>query len=210
MSRHGGDLRSLTCPVCGDRVLRPAHVRSCSRECANIGRRKKRSYECISCRREFSGVTFGSTTGRLCPECKVASGGQRLETRTCPVCGRIVTRQSRYRACSRSCGNRLAWGPRKRWPDRRSAMMGKMAARRMRMAGTDGTIMPINREVVARRDRYLCGICGDAVDMSVRHPDPRSPSVDHIHPLACGGEHTYVNVRLSHLGCNVRRGTRAV
>jgi 5-methylcytosine-specific restriction endonuclease McrA len=38
-----------------------------------------------------------------------------------------------------------------------------------------------------------------------RFPDPLSPSLDHVVPLARGGEHTYGNVRTACLGCNVRK-----
>jgi 5-methylcytosine-specific restriction endonuclease McrA len=53
--------------------------------------------------------------------------------------------------------------------------------------------------VVLERDDGLCGICGDDVD-------PMRFHVDHIVPLARGGEHTYANVQTAHPTCNVRKG----
>jgi hypothetical protein len=66
----------------------------------------------------------------------------------------------------------------------------------------------IDRAVVGARDRWRCGICHHDVDQSVRYPDPMSPSLDHVVPLSVGGSHTYMNVRISHLSCNVGRGNR--
>lgn len=34
-------------------------------------------------------------------------------------------------------------------------------------------------------------------------------TLDHIHPLALGGSHTYDNVKAAHYGCNSQRGDRA-
>lgn len=60
------------------------------------------------------------------------------------------------------------------------------------------------------RDFGWCGICGEAVDPSLRYPDPKSASVDHIKPLNKGGEDTRNNVQLAHLGCNAAKGDKYV
>jgi hypothetical protein len=61
---------------------------------------------------------------------------------------------------------------------------------------------------LALRDGLDCGICGEAVDMSLKHPDRMSPSVDHIVPVACGGDNDESNLQLSHLVCNVTKQAR--
>lgn len=66
----------------------------------------------------------------------------------------------------------------------------------------------ISRTTVGIRDQWQCGICHHHVDRSLRYPDPMSPSLDHVVPLSDGGSHTYANVRISHLTCNVSRGNR--
>jgi 5-methylcytosine-specific restriction endonuclease McrA len=50
-----------------------------------------------------------------------------------------------------------------------------------------------------------CGICGRAIDYSLTKPDPGSFTVDHIRPIARGGEDVPDNYRPAHLGCNSRR-----
>lgn len=67
----------------------------------------------------------------------------------------------------------------------------------------------IDPAVVAERDGHRCHLCGDKVDGRIKWPHPKSGSVDHIVPLAHGGEHTYANVALAHLGCNLSKGARA-
>lgn len=51
---------------------------------------------------------------------------------------------------------------------------------------------------VFERDGWVCGICGEAIARGEQ-------SLDHVIPLARGGEHSYANVQASHLRCNVRK-----
>lgn len=55
--------------------------------------------------------------------------------------------------------------------------------------------------VVLERDDGICGICG-------RDVDPRHFDIDHVIPLARGGEHSYRNVQVAHRRCNQRKGAR--
>lgn len=60
-------------------------------------------------------------------------------------------------------------------------------------------VVPVNREIVARRDGWICGICGKPVTRATW-------SLDHVVPLSKGGAHTYANVVLAHRSCNSKRG----
>ena len=66
----------------------------------------------------------------------------------------------------------------------------------------------------ARRDKHRrrvaqgrpdCALCGQIIDYSLRHPHPDSYSVDHIIPVARGGEDTYENKQAAHLRCNISK-----
>jgi 5-methylcytosine-specific restriction endonuclease McrA len=57
------------------------------------------------------------------------------------------------------------------------------------------------RSVVFRRDAGICGICGLVVD-------PDNWHLDHVIPLAQGGEHSYVNTQVSHPACNIKKGAK--
>jgi 5-methylcytosine-specific restriction endonuclease McrA len=58
---------------------------------------------------------------------------------------------------------------------------------------------------IAVRDKFTCGICRGRVDMDAKAPHPKSPSIDHVWPLARGGDDTRANVQLSHWLCNVAK-----
>jgi 5-methylcytosine-specific restriction endonuclease McrA len=55
--------------------------------------------------------------------------------------------------------------------------------------------------VVLERHDGACGICGGDVD-------PFDFHVDHIVPLARGGEHSYRNTQPAHPVCNLRKGVK--
>jgi 5-methylcytosine-specific restriction endonuclease McrA len=63
---------------------------------------------------------------------------------------------------------------------------------------------------IARRDRYTCGLCHKRVAMKQQMPHPRSPVVDHIMPIARGGDDTKANVWLAHWYCNAVKGARLI
>ena len=49
----------------------------------------------------------------------------------------------------------------------------------------------------------VCGICGRPVDFGKKFPDPWSATVDHIIPIAKGGDPANLeNMQLAHLACN--------
>jgi 5-methylcytosine-specific restriction endonuclease McrA len=79
-------------------------------------------------------------------------------------------------------------------------------ARRARKKGA--FVEPVDHTVIYERDGWTCHICGEPVDRQLAYPDPMSVSLDHVIPLAKGGEHSYVNCATSHLRCNSRKGTK--
>lgn len=62
--------------------------------------------------------------------------------------------------------------------------------------------------VLALRDGTNCGICGETVDLDRKHPDPFSPSVDHVIPRARGGTDEASNLQVAHLTCNQKKQAR--
>jgi 5-methylcytosine-specific restriction endonuclease McrA len=68
-----------------------------------------------------------------------------------------------------------------------------------------------NRGTTTQRDRDrrriaraqpACHICGDPIDYSLPHLDPRAYVVDHVIPLNRGGPDTLANKAASHRECN--------
>ncbi len=102
------------------------------------------------------------------------------------------------RYCKGCCKvNRALEGVRKR--DRSS----KMSYRQRHRAGVLGVECDdtINLVGVYKAAFGLCCICKVWVQ-------PRHASMDHIHPLSKGGTHTWDNVQLVHLRCNLRKGAK--
>lgn len=134
----------------------------------------------------------------------------------CRVCGSLlVDLRSSIRLCrSRACilAHRAArqrdYQP--RWD---STAAGK-ASRQRRTARRRAAKRLVRRVEYERldifeRDRWTCQLCGEPVRRTLQHPDPRSASIDHILPLAMGGEDVPWNVQLAHLGCNSSKRDRA-
>lgn len=55
----------------------------------------------------------------------------------------------------------------------------------------------------------VCGICGKPVDFTAKYPDPLSPCIDHIIPIARGGHPSAMeNLQLAHWTCNRQKSDK--
>src|SRR5208337_5360237 len=61
---------------------------------------------------------------------------------------------------------------------------------------------------VFERDNGICQVCKTLAPRELRgNPRaPLAPSLGHIVALSRGGDHTYENVQIEHLGCNLFKG----
>lgn len=73
------------------------------------------------------------------------------------------------------------------------------ARRRARRRGA--YVERVDPEAVWERDSGVCGICGEPADVADWH-------LDHVIPLAAGGEHSHANVQVSHPACNRSKGAK--
>ena len=147
------------------------------------------SYECKRAWHKDHGV-WQYQPARHFPACRVTSRPTvRLWIQgACPECGKAeVRRDIGVGYCSRKCVVRSA----KR---RRRA--------RLRAARIDN----INLYELGQRDDWCCGICGEVVDATLEVPEFGAPTVDHVTPLAKGGNHSYANTQLAHFICNSLKG----
>lgn len=62
----------------------------------------------------------------------------------------------------------------------------------------------LSLDTIYARDGGRCGICGGRVERYA--VGQWAPQLDHIVPIARGGEHSARNLQLSHAICNQRKG----
>lgn len=140
---------------------------------------------CPKCDRELPLDAFYTNKAArdgYCPYCKECSNAYAVERqRKDPA--KLNARHKAWR-----CKN----------PEK-AAAHGRKAASARRARIRDAFVEHVDPLVVFQRDEGVCGICTEPVDRG-------EFDVDHIVPLAEGGEHSYANVRLSHVNCNRSRG----
>lgn len=61
---------------------------------------------------------------------------------------------------------------------------------------------PYTLAEIAARDRNVCQLCRRRVAMTKQVPHPKAPTIDHVLPIAAGGDDTRANVQLAHFECN--------
>ena len=89
-------------------------------------------------------------------------------------------------------------------PERANAHWRKDRARR-RAIERGAQAEDFTHEEIFDRDNWRCGLCGQQIAKNDSYPNPRSASLDHIVPLAEGGQHTRPNVQAAHLTCNLSK-----
>lgn len=116
----------------------------------------------------------------------------------CPVCG-TITQRRKY--CSIECAKKA---------DNKRRDFNRRMKLSMARVDTDITV-----EGLYRRDNGICYLCGkrcDYEDYTVIDGNFIAgdwyPSVDHVIPLAKGGEHSWNNVMLAHRLCNSKKSDK--
>jgi len=137
----------------------------------------------------------------------------------CPACGVGFARKDAA-TCSRVCGQRLRsehcldCGAPTLTQSLRCSVCAPLARRDLnrrknsKRRGINSANRPARLAEVAIRDGGRCHLCRKLVNLSLKAPDRRSPTLDHLIPVADGGSDESENLRLAHFGCNSRRGTR--
>lgn len=121
----------------------------------------------------------------------------------CVACGKEFTSTRRgVKYCSKHCRNRLHWK--------------NNELRRERNIKANGLIdKDITLDKLYARDKGVCHICGkqcnykDFVVVDNTFIVGRDyPSIDHIKPISKGGNHSWGNVKLAHIGCNSKKNNK--
>jgi len=86
----------------------------------------------------------------------------------------------------------------------------KAASRKARKALQRGvTVETVKPRVVFERDQWHCYLCGVSTPEYLRGTlEHNAPELEHVVPLARGGQHSYANVRCACKACNMAKGTK--
>lgn len=169
--------------------------RFCGVQCAGHAKATDRTeLDWRQCQRCGRWRVYRSGRGRFCsPECAVVD---TRAPRPCVSCGEEFRPKrgsgSKARYCSRQCKQREASA-------RRRGRQGPDLWRGDRVNAL------VRRWDIYERDRWICQLCRKRVPKAAVVPDPKAPTLDHVVPLSCGGEHVVENLQLAHYGCNSRK-----
>lgn len=119
----------------------------------------------------------------------------------CPICGKATDRRG---CCSADC--QRTYTNRTHDQNRRARIRNALADNDIQLFG------------LYERDGGVCHICGGLCDWNDYETREDGsfvagddyPSIDHVVPLAKGGEHSWQNVRLAHRRCNYLKSDRLI
>ncbi|MGP3708498.1 HNH endonuclease [Gordonia paraffinivorans] len=115
----------------------------------------------------------------------------------CRVCGGVFTSSRGHVTCSDECSKANLRKKRREMNKRRSY--------RKRGAGKCERFRSVE---IFERDGYRCHICNRMTRPDADYLHPRYPTIDHLVPLAKGGDHTRANVATACRLCNSIKGDR--
>lgn len=103
-------------------------------------------------------------------------------------CDRALTDRRRRRCddCVARAEKDRKQRQRRRWKNKRRGVLSE----------------PYTLAEIAKRDHNFCGLCRKRVAMTKVVPHPKAPTIDHVLPIAAGGEDVRANVQLAHFICN--------
>lgn len=169
-----------TCERCGSTFRAdPCHAqRFCSVSCASSGRQSKWGRRAHALSKLRRAATGTSGKSAWQQGCCARCGGAFVS---------LACRGSLF--CSADCKRR------EKAHERRARTKGAFVAR-------------VSRAAIFARDNWTCQLCGLPANPTATVPDPLSPTIDHVIPLANGGTHGPDNVQLAHFICNSTKSNR--
>lgn len=193
----------LKCKVCGKVIKRSwwavRKSRNCCPYCLEEERRKERERKRTEQQQKQEQQKIEAEQNKR-GKAVVRLLTNAVKLHRCPVCGTLTTNKT---YCSVKC-------------NQKANEARKDAARRSRISGALKD-KDISLERLYKRDKGICHICGGKCDWSDHTYKGRYfivgkhyPSIDHVIPLAKGGEHSWGNVKLAHFSCNSAKGASLV
>lgn len=169
---------------------------------------------CVEC-----GAMYESRGGRskycnvFCKR-KAEQKRRQIYINTCIQCNQpFETKNEATKFCSATCVGefqRLEAIEKNYYSIPRHIFPNKGARReyRRRKRIRDNWVEDVKIEVLIDRDKSICQLCFEPVDLDVDYLHPLAPTNDHIIPVSLGGEHSYANCQLAHRKCNTKKNNR--
>ena len=193
------------CPQCNVSFLPTINKQIyCTSKCQEIASRRTRA--CALCGASYlSGRRESITRPRMCSkECSAKYREQvraqmKIDRfgppRTCRWCGVTFGYGGEaYKGwCSKSCRAEYTKDYERRLGHERRARLREV------------TIEVFSPAYILKRDKYICQACGKKTKPKEKPTHPLYPNVDHIVPLAAGGEHSKKNCRCVCASCNSQK-----
>jgi 5-methylcytosine-specific restriction endonuclease McrA len=162
--------------------------------------------QCATCANPTTRPIYCSSTCCIEGQRRRKQASHKHRTFQCMVCGADHTpkygdKSTAY--CSAGCGRVAA--NRQRIASGQKASSRK--ARKLKQRGV--SVEHVNPLKVLERDRWTCQLCGVKTPSRLRGTfDDRAPELDHIIPIAQGGEHSYRNAQCACRKCNIAKGSK--
>lgn len=190
-------------------------LRFCSRECAFEWKRFLSANrqaiavtnfcKCEGCGKRFIGSRLAL---RYCSSiCRNIALKAPPRSLVCCKCGRKFAAQGKAVSGKRFCSNTC------RKTANRTSLTYKRCKAKARKAGKlrkrGVTVESVDPIRVLERDGWTCQLCGVRTPKRLRGTyEDCAPEVDHIVPIAVGGEHSYRNTQCACRKCNIAKGAR--
>lgn len=160
---------------------------------------------CPGCGAGFTALNAAQKfCARICAErarnAAVSEARRRPERAlVCPCGSDFTSRSSGAKFCSDVCRKRSHW----------ARQTGNTHKRRARKFG--GSFVRFDPLLVLERDGWACQVCGIDTPKALRGMrEHNSPELDHIVPLALGGDHSPENAQCACRSCNMSRGAKTM
>jgi hypothetical protein len=209
-ARYANRIPARQCEVCGARFDRTySKQRTCGRACGWELRVREGN---IPKARPKPPVPLKPQEPRSCAHCGTSHTTARVRycSDSCAQAASRARNLARYGKTVNDadrcggCGERVPF-KRKRCDKckERAAREAKRRKRRAEKARRRGVVHEkYTLAEIAQRDRRTCQLCRRRVAMTKPVPHPKAPTIDHVLPIAAGGQDVRANVQLAHFQCN--------
>ena len=200
--RHGGE---RTCKTKGCDNAPTYHSPYCM-DCTEKYKAEKQSckvyfYNCAECRILYTTARMTERTKYCSDRCARQSRLTNQINRACTICGVVyeMSRGVNYdTVCSEKCQKEKNRNFQRENKRRRKALL------------KNAKVTKFSDYEIFMRDEYKCHLCGAKLNPRQKVPHPKAPTIDHVIPISCGGNHTRRNVKCACFMCNAKKGNRTI